>query len=909
MVAIIRSNEPLILRNITTARQSLESTIVRVNSKLLEPNLSVSDLVALERLINSEIAAARTPFSNARDLANRFTEFTEVKLEVDRTQTALSELVDLRKRVQDLRVIAETPVVPPVDTPEVREANNQTGEESQNQVFGQHGAGTNINTDANKSSNQNPEGVTTDNVPGVVANDGTNNVPLILRKVKEATERTINTKVNARSSEDNAKIAVGNNDTQIGDAPSFPRGFFEPIVTQDNPLLQFDHYTYNVAIYLQKPEQYKRMVVTGNKDLTSYKKVLQSGGTGGDIADAIFPDLFIDNLEIQTLMMGNNPGAHNAVDLNFTIIEPMGFTFLQKLRDLCTDNDMFGLTNQHYLMVIKFIGYDENGKEITPDNADAMAKYIPFKFSKITTTVRTGAAEYACMAVPPNYNIGQSVKRAVIKFNVELVGRSLNDIFNADGDTSAVSSNQVNANQRDPNESSYQPSNSNAGPKISTQGVIKALNQEQREFVKRGKQSLPDTFKVTFKDDIGNFKVVQNKALQLNKKATPMDPKATQAKEATQETGMDTSIQKYSTVAGMPIVEFIDKMMRSSDYITKQQNFQVDGKSGQLVQTPGNKPFLQWYNISTIVLPGEFDQKRRDYAYNIEYVISKKEVGDAYSPYFNRKKFLGVHKKYNYWFTGENTEVLDFEQELNAAFYVAMDNRAPEKDKESTDKTHVETTYAVVGNDELNDTGDAAEKVSGILYSPVDFAKSIMTIHGDPDYIQQSEIFYEPGYYEPFMQDGSVNYESREILYSMYFRTMEDYNDLTGEADLIDPQLKDDQERKATNNNPALIYRLIRATNRFSDGKFTQELEGLIREFDQKEVKNNPEIARPKQLNNQVDKIVKRQKTQQIDMLQEARDSANKIRIEQGEKVSPLGQETSVARRRRLRTRTFDRDN
>ena len=724
-----------------------------------------------------------------------------------------------------------------------------------------------VDSNANNSTVQNPSlGTGTEDAQQSGNVNAQNNTLLTTTTGTDvSTLASTNNRNQSPDAATDSDIAVGSASRNINGV-EYPDAFFDNFEANPNKLKQYASYTYRIGLYLQSKEEYINMVTSRKKSVTGLSKILESGGTGGptEEANAIFPDLFIDDLDITTLMMQNTGNAHNAVDINFSIIEPMGFTFLKKLKDLCSSYSppMIGFSKQHYLLVISFTGYDENGAVMTPDNANDMTKFIPFKFSRITTTVKTGSTTYICQAVPPGYTVGQSVKRAAIRFNVELAGRTLNDIFNATGgDTKrSVSTNNSGSSydnsQReftgDPNSSSYtanrQTVNNNSytntkanvsAPQLSTQGIIEALNKEQKKYVEKKKQQIADEFEIRFMGGIGQHKVVKQEALQLKKDDTPMNSRTTQAKEATQTTGIDTSIQKYTTVAGLSLNQFIDLMMRSSDYITKQQNYLYDEKEQKLKpKTSKDKYFLQWYNITSEVIPLAFDEIRQDYAYRIIYTVAPKKIIDTYSSYFNKAQFTGVHKKYDYWFTGKNSEIIDFEQDLNAAFYVAMDNRIPEQPRNSDPEGTDEKDYAVQNSDGTGQYGLAADRAAGILYSPVDFAKSIMTIFGDPDYIQQAEIFYEPGQYSAFLDDGSVNYESREVLYSVDFKTQTDYDDRTGNAILQSPQLKDADETNATGTG-ALIYSLIRANTRFSQGVMTQELEGLIREFADKQGKVN----------------------------------------------------------------------
>lgn len=853
-----KSQSGVILREVRNGNTQMGAKLGRIRNVLKDPNAGISDIQRAQADLLTADRAHTSLRGTGFDFKRRFNpalfkqwgdENNEKDLfileDVEALSSSLSFSIDLKSDISELRAQLRKRST---EIKEGKSINDKKQQEALDQKQDDTGTGTgNVKTGISEGgsvktdidSNKEKSEVTARDTKSEGGNVSVGNSNANTTKVLGGSANVSQDDISAVFNQITGTGQTTSEDAQVGggtinrDGITYPNAFFNDIITKPNPLLQFAHYTYRIGLYLQTPNQYTNMMLTGNKDISQLSKILESGGTGAkaDGDKAIFPDLYIDDLEIQSLMMGNTSGAHNAVDVNFNIIEPMGFRFLDQLRQLCTDKDMYGFSQQHYLMVITFTGMDEDGAELTPDNIESMTKYIPFKFSRITTTVRTGATQYACQAVPPAYAIGQSIKRSKIRFNVELAGRTLNDIFNAKGGDPRT---DATAPREDPptDSSSYSAyairnaasikasKNSGGVPPLSTQGVIEALNKEQTQLVKNGVQSLADIFKVTFMNNIGNEKVVKNQALQRVKSNTPMDSKTTQAKEATQNTGIDVTIEKFASVAGMSVMQFIDTMLRASSYITKQQNFTFDEKTMKLVpSSKSEETFLQWFNIATVATPIDWDEKRNDYAYNIEFVVSPKKINDVYSSYFNQAKFKGTHKKYNYWFTGENTEIIDFEQELNASFYVAMDNLAETKVEENTT---AETTKSSEGDDGTGKYGEPANRAAGILYSPVDFARSIMTIFGDPDFIQQNELFFRPGeLFDAFMPDGSVNTESNEVLYEIFFRTQNDYNDNTGMAELQTPELVAKR----------LIYRLIRATTRFSKGQITQELEGLIREF------------------------------------------------------------------------------
>lgn len=619
------------------------------------------------------------------------------------------------------------------------------------------------------------------------------------------------------------------------------KAFYEQFESTVNPTTEYAQLTYNIGLYLQTPEQYKELIVNQNKTTQGLKKILQSGGNSTN-EDVIFPDLYIEDLEINGLFAEGNGSPHNATTLQFSIVEPMGYTFFQKLKKLCADAGMTEFSKQHYLMVIKYKGFDENGKQVTEDDDDRLTKFIPFIFGFISTRVATGAITYNCQAISINHEVGLGVKRATVPFNVELLGQTLGDMFNATADVTSrpdESTSQTTATSPFPGtiQTTVTPGilKSKGGTPQQSKGIIDSLNKQQQKLAKERGYNVADKYKVTFKGDIGKQKIISSEALLTVKKSKPMNASARAAAESllSQNLSMDKSRQIYSIPAGTGIHQVLDIMIRSSEYITKQQTHIVDPKTNKIKPNPAQNKFLQWYHIGVRVLPIAWDEKRGDYAYEIEYIVSPKQIMDTYSPYFPKAKLRGVHKRYSYWFTGENTEILDYTQELNSTFFVAMDGKLPQEQQNTTEDSQRITTKAHVnmtGSTGLGQPGNnasPAEQAANVIYSTVDFATFNMEIIGDPDYVQQNDILYTSGdSFEPFMPDGSINYDSQEVLVEVKFKTMEDYKE-DGSADLMDPLFTN-----GVTTTKGLIYKLTEITSVFSKGKMTQTLKGILREFD-----------------------------------------------------------------------------
>ena len=634
----------------------------------------------------------------------------------------------------------------------------------------------------------------------------------------------------------------GNGTAEAGqlNTVSYPGAFEQNIQTTQNPLSGLASYTYQISIYLMTPEQFIQMSQNETKSVANLSLLIQSGGSSNDnpvelngaIRNPYFDlDYYIEDLEMESLMPRAVRGATNQTRLNFKIIEPYGFTFIQRLKEAV--KDFFGTTDfikQHYLMTIRFRGYDEDGNEVRAEadnnrssTTSVNEKFIPFKFSNITTKAGTGAVEYMCEALPVNHIEALSQKRASVPLQVEIKGQTLEQLF---GGANIVETVRAKAGRTQ---------------RVISTGLFEALNQQQKEYVRNGAINIADEYSITFEgDSIGKQKVMPpgSVAKKRTGSADPTVPKHL-VSDATQ---VEKETYTISVTAGQQLQQTIDGIIKTSQYITGQQKVIYDVAKEEWVAKDGGK-VLAWYKITSNVTPIGYDTIRKDYAYKIEFIVSPQQVTDVKSIAFPKDRFRGVHKKYNYWFTGENTEVIDYEVEFNALFYTSLSPNFANEAKELAEFKKELAEYednlapaAVQPPDQSRQNGadqsaDEAARAASVLYSPVDFARMEMTVLGDPDFIQQGDIFYRAGKtYDAFLEDGSVNYDSQEVFVEVNYRTIEDYNDETGEATPRDILLKSDDQFLRTETK-GLIYQIVSVRNKFIKGEFTQELEGLMVEF------------------------------------------------------------------------------
>ena len=242
---------------------------------------------------------------------------------------------------------------------------------------------------------------------------------------------------------------------------------------------------------------------------------------------------------------------------------------------------------------------------------------------------------------------------------------------------------------------------------------------------------------------------------------------------------------------GTQIVQLIDLVMRNSSYITSQQNVIFDEVS-KLPKTQTPVQTVQWYRIRSRITPIAYDNIRRTIAYRMTYTVSRYQINDPRVPVFPTARYRGAHKIYNYWFTGLNSEVIDLD--INVEYNYLMTFGSSQggstlndytSDGRLYEKRYFQNKPNSEGTGGTGDTTTPAAQLAERLYSDSDIQKAKLTIVGDPDWLQQSEVFYNRGVdLKPFMPDGSINYDASEALYEIRINPVADYNINTGLAEV-----------------------------------------------------------------------------------------------------------------------------
>lgn len=614
----------------------------------------------------------------------------------------------------------------------------------------------------------------------------------------------------------------------------------------------------------------------------------QGGSPTADGRNPAFDlDFYIDSIEMTTLTAGKSTqSSHSAATLKFTVVEPNGISLIDRLYKAVQDQAPKGAggsvnyTAAAYLMVLRFYGYDQDGNLVpglsgadpavgNSDPSSVVEKFIPFRIAKINWGVSNKLVTYDFECLPYGQSIGLGTRRGTIPYDVQLTEMTVGQLLGGGVEYSETTSSaenpggatttQVDASGRrtgltDPRVAAAQATASRAPPKANSastakksikQGLMGAVNDFQKEQVvgTNAVYSVADEYRIVFAngaEDIENATLVlpgKKKEDAQTPMAAPVSQQPSNINQA--KLAKDTTGKNFAITAGMQIIQAIELAIRNSSYVYNQALTQIDAESGEEIAKANNGNPVNWFNISVISEPIEpYDELRNDYAQRITYIVSKYPLQNYESKYFAPSKFKGVHKSYPYWFTGKNTAVLEYQEQLNSLFNFVVSGSNPKNSlAEQTRRKLISAqrdqpfyNYQAASAEARQGSETTGNEVSASiadsLYSPGDLANCKIKIIGDPAWIQQGSvsggILSSSFDYGPFNPDGSINFESSQVMFEVVWQRPYDYNSDNG---VIDPTTSFGGQKATVQSR---VYQCRKVINEFKQGKFEQTLEGSL---------------------------------------------------------------------------------
>lgn len=640
---------------------------------------------------------------------------------------------------------------------------------------------------------------------------------------------------------------------------------------RQNPLGNYSSYSYQTTLYMSTPDAINRFINEGVFDKNDDHYIIaQSGGIGLDekrgLTDSgkVGPgekglDYFLEDLEIKMLLTGYDGSPTVGTEIKFKIVEPTGFNLFKKLEQLSGQINQIsdiiknkkqnpqGIPEadpapmqQFYLIGIRFYGYDASGNlasssyfqkknqfynpnkpesRSTIDEYATYERFFTFTITEVNYTVSGKIVTYDFIGTPISNNVGHGVKFGLLNsVNTIVAGNVEEAIGNSDSQNKKGSG---------------------------TKSLLDCLNEQEEQKTSKNKASEEISYSVKWLP--GTEKLRQGKLLDdpIYKNNVPAadvkKPSDATVKASERAQSVNTDKKQLPLQSGNHIMMIMDQIMAKSSYVSEalilQNNEAIESESKPTSDTAE----ISWYSINPVVKIKGRDVITRDWAYDITYYIQMQRIEYVRAYYVkNRSLWLGVHKKYQYFLTGENTEIVSFEQTFNNQFYllqsittdpsnINVNNLTPAQVQGGTP----DNTIASRANRGSLPEADAAIRMN----SPADLAEAKIRILGDPDYITSNVggivPHFDLGGSEFFRRYNismeTLNPYNNQIWIAINFRGSTDYKE-DGTLETLPVDFYGVIEKRTNSKKEkelleyGVIYRVIDINNYFNDGKFTQEL-------------------------------------------------------------------------------------
>ena len=652
-------------------------------------------------------------------------------------------------------------------------------------------------------------------------------------------------------------------------------------------------------------------------------------------------EYFIDNVNIDSLVGLNQATKQsNATNIEFKVTEPysMGL-FLQSIQVAAAKAGHKNYLEAPFVLSVEFKGWDDRGNLISKPN---LRRIFPLKFSSVDFSVNEGGSEYNVTAIPYNeqalndavqmvksdVNLSGATVAELLQSGGSSLAENLNNreqerqrsgqvitpdeyvilfpkerasldeaLLGSPADTAGATEDEAGEERELTQEEKLQIFESITGLENSTLpadfdaelskllGVIvkrSNIGEAIREFAENpenvneiGQAKLVDSFLDGGRRPFGRPAFVEETRLQ---QAGPPNVNVevgtgifTRGNISISDNGRTLTFKN-----GTKVQDIIEEIILLSEY----------GKT--IVDAePDINGMIPWFKIESDVY-NVTDHEQMDQTGTFPHIyvfrvvpykahISRTSTTSQASPGIQALKRQAI-KKYDYIYTGQNDDILDFNIEFNAAFFQAITpfggrdtagNQQEEEDSpgpppghpefnmragDTTGGVNANTTTRESSRSESGQTGGgilsnsrtqiARDFNDALVNSPVDLVSVDLTIWGDPYYITDSGMgnySAAPTNFINITADGTMDHQSSEVDIELNFRTPLDY-EVTGNYMTF----------PGAGTKPvgafSGLYQVISCLNTFNQGTFTQQLK-LIRRRNQPGLDTN---AQPVQIGNQV---------------------------------------------------------
>lgn len=590
------------------------------------------------------------------------------------------------------------------------------------------------------------------------------------------------------------------------------------------------------------------------------------------------PEYFVDNFEMTAVIAANpKTGNQNAVSFTFTVKEPFSMgLFLQSMQVAAIKAGYVNYLDSPFLLKLDVIGFNEDGtirKSIKP-------KYFILKLKKVTFNVDESGSNYNVEAYPYNHQgFADTVDTAWTDINIQGTGDFRGEAaFNNDADRNTVK--DVLA--------------------TGAKSLVKLLNDNEQKLVQEGKYKIPDVYEIHFPEVASKRYTEQTADDVADDAGATADPNG-KGKQTVGGSDVQTTTNKNIGNNAIAKSGFGFGVGKGGNFPFKDDKEVADEKTGRIKRGAmevheGNRSFhftqaqkltdiitqvimsstfakqatqkatkadgmIDWFKIDVQVEFLEYDDLIGDYAKKFIYRVVPFKV---HSSIFGNPNSIPVGiteiektivKRYDYIYTGLNTEVLNFEIKIDYLFYTGgapateaktKNEQAPDQKGVAEDPAKKTTTgqgnekkaqTAFLGKSKIKKTPDQFTLMKGgagstdveqkvaeafqnafINVTSADLVKVELEIMGDTYWLVDSgfsNYFAKESAKSPLLtEDGTANYEGQDVYIFITFRTPADVNQRTGNF-----EFNKDKVSPFTG-----IYRVVKCVSKFAEGQFRQTL-------------------------------------------------------------------------------------
>jgi hypothetical protein len=594
-----------------------------------------------------------------------------------------------------------------------------------------------------------------------------------------------------------------------------------------NPLGKFATYNSLWTMYTANNDDFN----TGAYRDNMQNVILSSAGRYDDLrVQTLYgrPEFFINNIEMQTVIVPNEAsGNATQMAINFEVFEPYSMGLFLQSCQLAAVNAGYNNYLEDCPYVLKL---EIQGQTAYSEFETLGPWFFCVKFKKINFTTNESGSTYAVEAFPYG-DVGFNESTNVLHNDMKLIGKSAYEVLIG------------------------HPTNS----------VINMLTLREFGLVQKNKKEYPDFYSFEFEpSDWDGSNVFEDEAAGGNfdfqadtKGGTENFKRAEEVFENDKVLKDKISINPKEKTLKFSADTSITSMLDAIILMTRHARETAAG-----VIPPDSEGNHYWWHIDVEVKLLQFDNIRGEYAKQYIYKIVPYKLhasvfqsgGSAAQGIENLAD--SVVKRYYYLYTGLNTEILKWDIKIENLFFTAVSANSPESTGIQTNPgTNVsvagdtvttrspdgfipETSpeglaartapSSKVGKNPHNGgagTKDTIQRIADDFYTAAlnktgDLINLDLEIQGDVYWLPENgqPNFSSSGGGSMISANGTMNYEHRDIMVEIIFRTPYDTEGGSGLYKFM----------YAGQASPfSGIYKVTEVINNWKDNHFTQTLKGF----------------------------------------------------------------------------------